>query len=215
MQRYIREPMNGFTHLAGAILAFIGLIAMVIKASVTTGSALAIFSVIVFGVSMILLYAASATYHMVIARDEVIAWLRKLDHSMIFILIAGTYIPYCLITLSGTTGWALFTVIILTAVSGVTFKMIWFNCPRWLSTALYIIMGWMIIFVATPLASNMELTGLVLLIVGGIIYTLGGVIYATKPRWLESKYMGFHEIFHFFILFGSLAHFISVYFYVL
>lgn len=215
MHNYIREPMNGFTHLAGAILAFIGLLAMVIRASIVIGTPLAIFSVIVFGVSMMLLYASSATYHMVIARAEVIAWLRKLDHSMIFVLIAGTYTPYCLITLRGPIGWSLFAVIWITAVSGVLFKMIWFHCPRWLSTALYIIMGWMIIFVAAPLNSSIETTGLVLLITGGVIYTIGGVIYGTKPKWLESKYLGFHEIFHIFILFGSLAHFISVYFYVL
>ncbi|MCZ0704365.1 hemolysin III [Natronobacillus azotifigens] len=215
MHNYIREPMNGFTHLAGTILAFIGLLAMVIRASIVIGTPLAIFSVIVFGVSMMLLYASSATYHMVIARAEVIAWLRKLDHSMIFVLIAGTYTPYCLITLRGPVGWSLFAVIWITAICGVLFKMIWFHCPRWLSTALYIIMGWMIIFVAAPLNSSIETTGLVLLITGGVIYTIGGVIYGTKPKWLESKYLGFHEIFHIFILLGSLAHFISVYFYVL
>lgn len=215
MRSFIREPMNGFTHLAGAILSFIGLLALVIKAASNSSSFLAIASVIIFGISMVLLYAASATYHMVIAKDKVIAWLRKLDHSMIFILIAGTYTPFCLISLQGLTGWILFSIISTVAISGVTFKMVWFHCPRWLSTTLYIVMGWMIIFVVSPLAEQIPRGGLFLLILGGVIYTIGGIIYATKPRFLESKYMGFHEIFHIFILLGTLAHFFSVYLYVL
>lgn len=215
MRQFVREPMNGFTHLAGALLSFVGLLAMVIKAASNSNSMLVLAAVMVFGISMILLYSASATYHMVIARDRVIAWLRKLDHSMIFILIAGTYTPFCLISLNGITGWVLFGIISAVAVSGVVFKMVWFHCPRWLSTVLYIAMGWMIVVVAAPLAANIPTGGLFLLFLGGIIYTIGGIIYATKPKFLESKYMGFHEIFHIFILLGTLAHFLSVYLYVL
>ncbi|MRH44353.1 hemolysin III family protein [Aquibacillus halophilus] len=214
MNTYIREPINGLTHLAGAVLSFVALLAMVIKAS-ATGSPLAISAVIIFGISMILLYAASATYHMVIANDKVIASLRKIDHSMIFILIAGTYTPFCLITLNGTLGWILFAIITGIATCGVLFKLIWFECPRWLSTSMYIGMGWMIIFVSAPLASSINSNGLFLLILGGVIYTIGGIIYAVKPKFIESKYLGFHEIFHIFILLGSLAHFLSVYLYVL
>ncbi|WP_053365028.1 PAQR family membrane homeostasis protein TrhA [Bacillus sp. FJAT-27245] len=215
MKMYIREPINGLTHLAGALLSFAGLLAMVIKASAAAASPLAISAVIIFGISMILLYSASATYHMVMAKDRVIAFLRRLDHSMIFVLIAGTYAPFCLISLNGMTGWLMFAIIGTAAVSGVIFKMVWFNCPRWLSTALYIIMGWMIIFVASPLAGTIPTEGLALLILGGVIYTIGGIIYATKPNFLRTKNMGFHEIFHIFILLGSLAHFLSIYLYVL
>jgi hemolysin III len=212
---YIREPINGFTHLAGAILSFIGLLAMVIKASLTTSSPLAITAVIIFGISMILLYSASATYHMVIAKDKVIAFLRRLDHSMIFILIAGSYTPFCLISLNGVTGWLLFGIVTAVAVSGILFKMIWFNCPRWLSTALYIAMGWIIIFAFSPLSESLSFPGLFLLIFGGVLYTIGGAIYAIKPKFLEFKHFGFHEIFHIFILLGSLAHFLSVFLYVI
>lgn len=215
MGLYMREPINGLTHLAGAILSLFGLISMIIKVANTTGSALAICSVVIFGISMILLYSASATYHMVIAKDKVIALLRRLDHSMIFILIAGTYTPYCLITLNGTTGWILFSIITAIAFFGVLFKMIWFHCPRWLSTALYIAMGWMIIFVASPLSHSIDSVGLFLLVLGGVIYTIGGIIYAIKPKFLELKHLGFHEIFHVFILLGSLSHFLSVYLYVI
>lgn len=215
MTNYIREPINGFTHLAGAVLSFAGLIAMVIKASSSTHSALAISAVIIFGVSMILLYSASATYHMVMARDKVIAFLRRLDHSMIFVLIAGTYAPFCLISLKGVTGWVLFSIITATAVLGVLFKLIWFHCPRWLSTLIYLVMGWMIMFVVSPLSGSINVKGIFLLVLGGIFYTIGGIIYGTKPRFLKLKHMGFHEIFHIFILFGSLAHFLSVFLYVI
>ncbi|WP_019244289.1 MULTISPECIES: PAQR family membrane homeostasis protein TrhA [Bacillus] len=215
MNQYIREPINGLTHLAGALLAFIGLLAMVIKASSSGASSLQIAAVIIFGVSMILLYSASATYHMVIAKERVIGFLRRIDHSMIFVLIAGSYTPFCLISLNGVTGWTIFIIISLIAISGVLFKLVWFKCPRWLSTALYIFMGWIIIFAASPLAKALSVTGLFLLIFGGILYTIGGIIYAVKPKFLEMKHFGFHEIFHIFILLGSLAHFLSVYLYVL
>ncbi|MBT2697387.1 hemolysin III family protein [Bacillus sp. ISL-40] len=215
MNNYIREPINGLTHLAGAVLAFVGLLAMVIKAAATTSSPSAITAVIIFGVSMILLYSASATYHMVIAHDQVIAFLRRLDHSMIFILIAGTYTPFCFISLNGKIGAILFSIIAGIAISGVVFKMVWFNCPRWISTSLYLAMGWMIVFVFSPLTGSLNPIGLFLLILGGIFYTIGGIIYGAKPKFLQSKYMGFHEIFHIFILLGSLAHFLTVFLYVI
>lgn len=215
MNNYIREPINGLTHLAGALLSFVGLLAMVIKASMGSPSPIAITAVIIFGVSMILLYSASATYHMVIAKDKVIAFLRRLDHSMIFVLIAGTYTPFCFISLNGKTGAILFSIISAVAISGVVFKMVWFNCPRWISTALYIAMGWMIVFVFSPLAGSLNPWGLFLLVLGGVFYTIGGVIYGAKPKFLEFKYLGFHEIFHIFILLGSLAHFLSVFLYVI
>lgn len=215
MNQLIREPINGFTHLAGAILSFVGLLALVIKAAAGPSSPLTLIAVIIFGVSMMLLYSASATYHMVMARDTIIAFLRRLDHSMIFVLIAGTYAPFCLITLKGITGVLLFSFIMAMAVSGVIFKMVWFACPRWLSTALYILMGWMIVFAARPLSESLNPTGLSLLLIGGLLYTIGGFIYGLKPKFLQFKQMGFHEIFHVFILLGSLAHFLSVYLFVL
>lgn len=215
MLTYIREPINGLTHLAGAILSFIALLAMVIKAALTTNSSLTITAVIIFGISMILLYSASATYHMVVAKDSIIAILRRLDHSMIFILIAGTYTPFCLISLNGITGWVMFSIIVFAALCGVLFKMIWFNCPRWLSTSIYILMGWMVIFVASPLAEILSSPGLFLLILGGIFYTIGGIIYGAKPKFLQSRYIGFHEIFHIFIMLGTTSHFLCVYMYVL
>jgi hemolysin III len=196
----MREPINGLTHLFGAILSFIGLLAMVIKASTTADSTLTIISVIIFGISMTLLYAASATYHLVVAKAHVIAFLRRLDHSMIFVLIAGTYTPLCLISLNGMTGWVLFTIISAIAVAGVSFKLIWFHAPRWLSTALYIAMGWIVVFFSSSLAPVLGTNGMALLIIGGLIYTVGAFIYWLKPKFMEFKHFGFHEIFHIFIL---------------
>lgn len=215
MENYIREPINSLTHLFGAVLSVFGLVALIMKAWTTTESGLAITAVTIFGISMILLYSASTTYHWVKAKDTIIRFFRKLDHSMIFVLIAGTYAPFCLIALKGPIGWTMFSIIGGMAVAGVLFKMVWFKCPRWLSTALYIGMGWMAILVISPLSKSMETGGIVLLVLGGVFYTIGGIIYGTEPKFLKLKNWGFHEIFHIFILLGSLAHFLSIYFYVL
>lgn len=215
MGNYLREPVNGFTHMAGAILSFIGLLAMVIKATLYNPSATAISSVIVFGISLILLYSASATYHLVVSSDKVINFLRRLDHAMIFILIAGSYTPFCLIALNGPTGWILFGVILTTAIAGVCFKLIWFNCPRWISTSIYVAMGWISVFLISPLHKALSSQGIFLLILGGVFYTIGAIIYATKPKFLNFKYLGFHEIFHIFIILGSLSHFLCVFNYVI
>ncbi len=215
MSTYVREPINGFTHLGGAILSFAGLLALVIKTTLNNPSTVDITAVIIFGVSLILLYAASATYHLVIASDKVIAFLRRIDHSMIFILIAGSYTPFCLIALQGPRGWILFSIIATIAVCGVLFKMIWFNCPRWISTCVYIGMGWIAIFIMKPLYNSISFGGMLLLVLGGVFYTIGAVIYGLKPKAIKFKNLGFHEIFHIFILLGSLCHFISVYKYVI
>lgn len=219
MEKYFREPINGFTHLIGALLSLIGLIAMIIKVTTITNFssnlALAITAVVIFGVSLILLYSASATYHLAIASDKIIAFLRRLDHSMIFILIGGSYMPFCLLALHGVTRIFFTSLIVALTLGGVLFKMIWFKCPRWISTGLYIGMGWMAIFVIYPLYSSISLSGIIWLLSGGILYTLGGIIYATKPKFLTFKHIGFHEIFHIFILLGSLSHFICIFTYVL
>ena len=215
MNTYLREPINGFTHLAGAILSFVGLLALVIKTTLTNPTIINISAVIVFGISMILLYSASATYHLVVSSDKVISFLRKLDHSMIFVLIAGSYTPFCLIALEDFKGWILFTIIYAIAILGVLFKMLWFKCPRWISTIIYVGMGWMAIFIIGPLCRVISSQGVFLLALGGIFYTIGGVIYGVKPKYLKFKHLGFHEIFHIFVLLGSLTHFLCVFNYVI
>ena len=215
MNNYLREPINGFTHLAGAILSFIGLLALVIKTSINSPSVLSLTAVIIFGISMILLYSASPGYHVVVSNDKVISFLRRVDHAMIFLLIAGSYTPFCLISLDKITGVTMFWIIFTIAIVGICFKLIWFNCPRWLSTLIYVAMGWMAIFLIDPLRNSLSTQGLNLLIMGGIFYTIGALIYATKPKFLKMKYLGYHEIFHIFIMFGTLCHFLCVFKYVI
>lgn len=215
MGNYIREPFNALSHFLGAILGIFALTSMVVKGVTEGASGLTITALVVFGTSIILLYASSATYHMIIARDKIIHLLRRLDHSMIYLLIAGTYAPFCLIALKGTIGYTLFSIISIMAVSGILFKMIWFNCPRWISTVLYIGMGWIIVFLASPLAEALGSDGLFFLLLGGLFYTIGGIIYGMKPNIPFIKKLGFHEIFHIFILLGTISHFICVFEYVI
>ena len=215
MGRYTREPINGFTHLGGAILSFFGLLALVIKTTLTNPSIVDISAVIIFGISLILLYSASATYHLVVASEKVISFLRRIDHSMIFVLIAGSYTPFCLIGLKGVTGWISFIIVATIAICGILFKMIWFKCPRWISTCIYIGMGWISVFLIKPLSNSIPLGGIFLLVLGGVFYTIGAIIYGIKPEALKLKKLGFHEIFHIFILLGSLCHFFAVYKYVI
>ena len=215
MGKYVREPINGLTHLIGAILSVVGLLALVIKTSINNPSVASLAAVIIFGISLILLYSASSTYHLTIASDTRIKFLRKIDHSMIFILIAGSYAPFCLITLKGHEGFILFGILVFIAILGVAFKLIWFNCPRWISTLIYVAMGWMAIFVVSPLYKSLSHNGFLLLLGGGLAYTIGALIYGIKPKFLKFKKFEYHEIFHIFIMLGSLLHFVCVYIYVI
>ena len=215
MEKYFREPVNSLTHLVGAILSLFALIAMLVKGVVNDASSVAIVSIVIFGISLILLYSVSATYHGVITSDKIISRLRKLDHSMIFILIAGSYAPFCLIALRGSKGTIFFATIASIAIAGILFRMLWFDCPRWLQTALYIGLGWAAIFMIKPLSAVLSPVSLFLLVLGGILYTVGGIIYGLKPKKLQLGKFGFHEIFHIFIILGSLCHFICVFIYLL
>ena len=215
MYKKLREPINSITHLSGAILSFIALFAMLAKSFLTDAPTIAIVSVTIFGISLILLYTVSGTYHGIMSTDKIINFFQKLDHSMIFILIAGSYAPFCLVGLGGTLGRNMFIVMISIAIAGIIFKLCWFNAPRWLQTALYIAMGWSAIFVIKPLSQSMSPLSIFLLVLGGIFYTIGGVIYATKSKKIKIGIFGFHEIFHIFILLGSLTHFICVFTYLI
>ena len=211
MEKYLREPINGLTHLIAAVLSLIALIAMIFKVRITQSSTLVLWTVIFFGVSMILLYSASATYHSVIASKKVIKRLKRLDHSMIFVLIAGSYAPFCLIALHGKIGLNLFILVSACAVVGIIFKLCWVTCPKWLSSTIYIGIGWFAVFVIYPMSQVLSGTGLFLLILGGVIYTAGGVIYALKSKNISIGKFGNHEIFHTFIMMGTLCHFICIF----
>jgi hemolysin III len=151
----------------------------------------------------------------VISTEKVIFNLKRLDHSMIFILIAGSYAPFCLLAIGGSFGISMFIIMMSIAVFGIIFKLCWFDCPRWLQTSMYIAMGWSAVFMIKPLSAVLPLSSIFWLVLGGVLYTIGGVIYGAKPAKMKLGSFGFHEIFHIFILLGSLSHFICVFTYVL
>ncbi|MCI7442949.1 MAG: hemolysin III family protein, partial [Clostridium sp.] len=141
--------------------------------------------------------------------------LKKLDHSMIFILILGSYAPFCLIALHNSIGYALFAAVAISSVIGIIFKLLWVTCPRWLSSVIYIAVGWFAAFAVYPLSQVLAKPSLILLVLGGVLYSIGGIIYALKKDAIKIGVFGSHEIFHIFIMLGTLCHFISVFVYVL
>ena len=205
----IKEPVNSITHFIGAVLSAAGLTWMIVK-SVLHNSPLQLTSAIIFGVSMVLLYSASSIYHAVKSSKRVEMILRKIDHSMILVLIAGTYTPVCLLALPRPTGLILLAVLWTQTVAGIFFRVFFLNAPRWLYTSFYVLMGWAAIFFMPSIYQNIALQGFVLLIVGGTLYTIGALIYAIKPKWMTLPHFGFHEIFHLFILGGTVSHFIMI-----
>lgn len=209
MLRRFRDPVSGLTHLAAAILS-VGALAWLLWVAIRQGSIWQIVSFAVFGMSLILLYTSSAIYHLVKASARVIQNLRRLDHTMIFVLIAGTYTPFCLGPLRGPWGFWLLGVIWGVAILGILFSIFWIDAPRWLSTSLYLAMGWAIVFAAAPLVGSLPGGALIWLAIGGLMYSLGAIIYATKRPNPVPGVFGFHEIWHLFVMAGSFSHFVSV-----
>jgi hemolysin III len=206
---FIKEPVNSITHFIGAVLSAAGLTWMIIK-SVLHQNPLQLTSALIFGISMVLLYSASSIYHAVKSSKRVETILRKIDHSMILVLIAGTYTPVCLLALPRPMGLILLAVLWTQAVAGIFFRVFFLNAPRWLYTSFYVLMGWAAVFFMPSIYQNIAIQGFLLLLLGGISYTIGALIYARKPAWMTLPHFGFHEIFHLFILGGSLAHFIMI-----
>lgn len=216
MVKNLREPVNGITHLVGAVLSLFALCAMILKLfNSNVATPLAYISVFAFGIGMVLLYGASATYHSIISTDNVIRKFRKLDHSMIFILIMGSYAPFCLIALHNKVGYALFIAVASACVLGIIFNLCWITCPKWLSSTVYIAVGWFAVFAIYPISKVIPFAGIFLLFFGGIIYSIGGVIYALKKVQIKIGPFGNHEIFHLLIMAGTLCHFLAVYLYIL
>ncbi|MBN2260084.1 MAG: hemolysin III family protein [Clostridiales bacterium] len=211
MKLTIREPINSITHFIGAILSIIGLI-LLLKVSVESRDAIKILSSIIFSMGLISLYLTSSIYHGVYKN---LLLYRKLDHIMIYFLIAASYTPICLITLKGKIGYIFISVIWSLAITGSIMKIFWLNAPRWLYTSFYLGLGWAALFVLFPLYKALPHTAIFLLIIGGLSYSIGAVIYGTKSKKIKIWKFGFHEIFHIFILFGSLSHFIMIYKYII
>ncbi len=203
--------MSGFLHFIGVLL---GIAALVLLLVFGHDSPWKVVSFSIYGATLILLYLFSTLYH----------WLpkhaggkyqvfRKLDHCSIYALIAGSYTPFCLVTMNGAWGWTLFGIIWGLAIAAITIQAVYINVWRWLTTTIYIAMGWLIVIAIKPLLANLPPLGFFWLALGGVIYSIGGVIYTIKKPNLFKKF-GYHELWHVFVLLGSVCHFVTLFFYV-
>lgn len=202
----LKDPASALTHLVGALLSVVGLVTLIMRSQGVWETV----SFTIFGVSLIALYTASTLYHALTLPAKATLAMRKVDHIMIFLLIAGTYTPFCLVPLRGAWGWSLFGAIWGCAVAGLVVKLFWMTAPRWLYTGFYVLMGWLIIIAIYPLAKPVTVSSLVWLVAGGVLYTVGAVFYALKRPNPWPGVFGFHEIWHLFVMAGSIAHFVSI-----
>ena len=203
----LEEVINILSHAFGFVLSIVALVLLIMHAS-NNGSALHIISFSIYGISLIVLYAASTLYHNA-KSPELRSRLRVFDHASIYVLIAGTYTPFALVTLKGELGWIVFALSWGMATAGVILKLFFTGKYALISTLMYVFMGWMIVFFINPLMDSLSDDGFFWLAAGGISYTVGAVLYAIKKIPFN------HAIFHLFVLLGSFAHFVSIYFYVL
>lgn len=215
MQITIREPGSAITHFIAMMMAVLFSVPLLLKAGLTSGKQ-CFLAMAIFMCSMILLYGASATYHSLDVSERILKVFRKLDHMMIFVLIAGSYTPVCLIVLGGQMGYTLLALVWGIAIGGMLIKALWITCPKWFSSVIYIAMGWVCLGVFGTLYDVLPHAAFLWLLAGGIIYTIGGVIYALKLPIFNNRHktFGSHEIFHLFVMAGSICHFIFMYYYV-
>ena len=211
----LKDPGSAITHFIGMMMAMFAATPLILRA-MRAPDTVHVISLSIFIVSMILLYAASTTYHTFDLSERTNKILKKLDHCMIFVLIAGSYTPICLIVLHGRTGFMLLALVWSIAILGIIFKLCWVTCPKWVSSVLYIGMGWLCVLAFVPIFHALPRAGFDWLLAGGIIYTIGGIIYALKVPLFDSRHKNFgsHEIFHIFVMLGSACHFVVMYFFV-
>lgn len=216
IKSHVKDPGSAITHFIGMLMAIFAAVPLLIKAAHEPGR-IYIISIAVYAVSLILLYAASTTYHTFNRSEKINTVLKKIDHMMIFILIAGSYTPICLLVLKGKTGIILLSIVWGIAILGIVLKAFWVFCPKWVSSVLYIGMGWTCVLAFTQILNSMSPAAFGWLLAGGIIYTIGGVIYALKLPLFNNRHKNFgsHEIFHVFVMLGSACHFVVMYTFVL
>lgn len=202
-----REPVSGLTHLGGAIASAGGLVALLV---VGWQGLEKIVSVLVYGLSLIGLFAASAAYHLAKVKPPTITILRKIDHSAIYLLIAGTYTPFCVNAFTGFYRWGFLAIIWGIALAGILVKVFYIHAPRWLSAGVYVLMGWLCVAAIGEMTTALTPFTLGWLLAGGIVYTLGAVVYAAKLFNFAPGKFGFHEVWHIFVLLGALSHFVAV-----
>jgi len=204
------RPWSAITHGVGAALSVLAS-AVLLAGAAAAADIWKLVSFAIYGLSMTALYTASTLYHCINTTVEGRIALRKLDHTSIYFLIAGSYTPVCLIALRGPWGWSLFGVIWALAIAGLVMSMTWINCPRALTSTIYIAMGWLAVIAVYPLWQALGLRGVFWLLAGGVLYTVGGVLYALKWPGRDNPRFGCHEVFHVFIVLGSIAHFVMMF----
>ena len=211
----IKDPGSAITHFIAMIMAVFAAVPLLHRA-LGEPDLIHVIALGIFIVTMILLYAASTTYHTVNSTPRINKILKKLDHCMISVMIAGSYTPVCLIVLHNRTGYLLLSVVWLVALFGILLKLCWINCPKWVSSILYIVMGWSCLLAFPQIIHALPKAAFAWLLAGGLIYTAGGIIYALKVRRFNEKHrmFGTHEIFHLFVMGGSICHFIVMFQYV-
>lgn len=214
ISKKLREPVNALTHLIGAGVSIILSILMFVKIAIIGITPRLLISVIAFSFGLIALYSTSGFYHSIFTTEKKLEFWKKMDHTMIFFLIAGTYTPFCLLGLPSNIGLPLLAATWTIAIIGSLMMIFWINMPRWLNTTLYIALGWIGVTCFYPMYIYLPRPCFYLIILGGIFYTIGGVMYGIKKPNISNS-LGFHEIFHIFVLLGSLTHFIAIYNYML
>ncbi len=207
MLKKLREPVNSLTHWAGAALALVGLIALLIVGWDTPAK---VVSFVVYGVSLIFMFSASAAYHMAQVTDRALEIFRKVDHAAIYLLIAGTYTPFCVNAFDGFWKWGMLTIIWSLAAVGVVVKIFVIRAPRWLNAGIYLVMGWLSLAAIGEMISALPAWALTWLIIGGVTYTLGAIVYITKIFNFKPGVFGFHEVWHIFVLLAAAAHYAAV-----
>ena len=209
-----RDPFSSYSHFVGAVLSGIGLIAVVLRIALEQGVPAALgAAAVVFCLSLIALYAASSAYHFSGRGEAVVRRLKKLDHSMIYVLIAGSYTPILLRYMPAPRCWVFLGGIWLVALAGIAVKLLWIDAPRLIGTALYLVLGWAIAL-DFGVVLTMPAPALALLAAGGLLYTAGGLIYLLRRPNIGAV-LGFHELFHLFVIAGSVCHYMMVFLYVL
>ena len=209
INRYVKDPGSAITHFIGMLMAIFAAVPLIIKAAHEPGR-IYLVSIIIYAASLILLYAASTTYHTFNRSKRVNTILKKIDHMMISVLIAGSYTPICLLVLGDKKGLILLTIVWSFAIIGILIKAFWVYCPRWVSSVLYIGMGWTCVLAFTQILNSMSTAAFLWLLAGGVIYALKLPIFNLKH-----KNFGSHEIFHLFVMGGSACHFVVMYVFVL
>lgn len=207
MSEKFRNPVSGLTHLAAAVLAAIGLVVLIILGR---DSVLKQVSLLIYGISLVLMLSASATYHLVKTNPAVELFLRKMDHSSIYLLIAGTYTPVCLYFFDGFWRWGLLGIVWGMAIIGIFIKLFVIKAPRWVTAGIYLLMGWLAVIGVKEMISSMPTGALIWLLLGGLFYTFGAIIYITKKMDFYPGVFGFHEVWHIFVVLGCVSHFVLV-----